>query len=58
MAKFKRNEPLNNLSASLENYLETISILKREKKYARIGAKALNVKSLRESSCVTSKGKT
>jgi DtxR family Mn-dependent transcriptional regulator len=47
MAKFKRNESLNNLSASLENYLETIAIVKREKKYARIGAivKALNVKS-------------
>ncbi|MDR2399987.1 MAG: metal-dependent transcriptional regulator [Endomicrobium sp.] len=47
MAKFKKNESLNNLSASLENYLETIAIVKREKKYARIGAiaKALNVKS-------------
>jgi DtxR family Mn-dependent transcriptional regulator len=47
MAKFKKIEPLNNLSASLENYLETIAMLKRKKKYARIGdiAKALNVKS-------------
>ncbi|MDR3306838.1 MAG: metal-dependent transcriptional regulator [Endomicrobium sp.] len=47
MAKLKRNGSLNNLSASLENYLETIAMLKREKKYARIGdiAKALGVKS-------------
>ncbi|MDR0401595.1 MAG: metal-dependent transcriptional regulator [Endomicrobium sp.] len=36
-----------NLSASLENYLETIAILKKRKRYARIGdiAKHLNVKS-------------
>jgi DtxR family Mn-dependent transcriptional regulator len=47
MAKFKKREPLSTLSASLENYLETIAMLKREKKYARIGdiAKSLNVKS-------------
>ena len=47
MVKFKRSESLNNLSASLENYLETIVMLKREKKHARIGdiAKSLNVKS-------------
>ncbi|MDR2437154.1 MAG: metal-dependent transcriptional regulator [Endomicrobium sp.] len=47
MAKLKRNESLYNLSASLENYLETIAVVKREKRYARIGtiAKALNVKS-------------
>ncbi|MDR3112901.1 MAG: metal-dependent transcriptional regulator [Endomicrobium sp.] len=44
--KFKRNDSLNNLSAALENYLETIAALKREKKYARVGdiAKSLNVK--------------
>ena len=37
---------MNNLSAALENYLETVAALKREKKYARIGdiAKSLNVK--------------
>jgi DtxR family Mn-dependent transcriptional regulator len=47
MAKFKKRKPLNNLSMSLEDYLETIAMLKREKKYTRIGdiAKALNVKS-------------
>ena len=47
MVKFKRSESLNNLSASLENYLETIMILKRKKKHVRIGdiAKSLNVKS-------------
>ncbi|MDR1122831.1 MAG: metal-dependent transcriptional regulator [Endomicrobium sp.] len=47
MAKFKKREPLNSLSASLENYLETIAMLKKEKEYARIRdiAKALNVKS-------------
>ncbi|MDR1662827.1 MAG: metal-dependent transcriptional regulator [Endomicrobium sp.] len=47
MAKFKRRKPFNNLSASLENYLETIAMLKKKKKYARIGdiAKASNVKS-------------
>ncbi|AKL98356.1 metal-dependent transcriptional regulator [Endomicrobium proavitum] len=40
------NHNINKLSAALENYLETIAALKREKKYARIGdiAKALNVK--------------
>ncbi|MDR2192734.1 MAG: metal-dependent transcriptional regulator [Endomicrobium sp.] len=44
--KFKSKDSLNNLSAALENYLETIALLKREKKYARIGdiAKSLNVK--------------
>jgi DtxR family Mn-dependent transcriptional regulator len=47
MTKFKKRKSLNNLSASLENYLETIAMLRREKKYARIRdiAKALNVKS-------------
>jgi DtxR family Mn-dependent transcriptional regulator len=47
VVKFKRSDSLNNLSAALENYLETIAALKREKKYARVGdiAKALNVKS-------------
>jgi len=47
VVKFKRSDSLNNLSAALENYLETIAALKREKKYARIGdiAKSLNVKS-------------
>ncbi|MDR0800008.1 MAG: metal-dependent transcriptional regulator [Endomicrobium sp.] len=47
MVKFRRSESLNNLSASLENYLETIVMLKRKKKHARIGdiAKSLNVKS-------------
>ena len=37
---------MSNLSAALENYLETVATLKREKKYARIGdiAKSLNVK--------------
>ncbi|MDR1942092.1 MAG: metal-dependent transcriptional regulator [Endomicrobium sp.] len=42
-----KKEGINNLSAALENYLETIAALKREKKYARIGdiANALNVKS-------------
>jgi DtxR family Mn-dependent transcriptional regulator len=47
MVKFKKGERLNTLSASLEDYLETIAMLKREKKYARIGdiAKSLNVKS-------------
>ncbi|MDR1695541.1 MAG: metal-dependent transcriptional regulator [Endomicrobium sp.] len=40
-------ENIGNLSAALENYLETIAGLKKEKKYARIGdiAKVLNVKS-------------
>ena len=43
----KKTVSINNLSAALENYLETIALLKREKKYARVGdiAKALNVKS-------------
>jgi len=43
----KKRRCFSNLSASLENYLETIAVLKREKKYARIGdiAKSLNVKS-------------
>ncbi|MDR0820044.1 MAG: metal-dependent transcriptional regulator [Endomicrobium sp.] len=47
MVKFRRSESLNNLSASLEDYLETIAVLKRKKAYARIGdiAKYLNVKS-------------
>jgi DtxR family Mn-dependent transcriptional regulator len=47
MVKFRRSESLNNLSASLENYLETIAVLKRKKTHARIGdiAKYLNVKS-------------
>ncbi|MDR3071306.1 MAG: metal-dependent transcriptional regulator [Endomicrobium sp.] len=47
MVKFKRKELPNNLSASLENYLETIAVLKKEKRYARIGdiAKSLDVKS-------------
>ncbi|MDR3256070.1 MAG: metal-dependent transcriptional regulator [Endomicrobium sp.] len=46
MVKFKRRESINNLSASLENYLETIAVLKKEKKYARISdiAKSLDVK--------------
>ena len=40
-------ENTGNLSAALENYLETIADLKKEKKYARIGdiAKVLDVKS-------------
>ncbi|GHT09599.1 hypothetical protein AGMMS49573_01410 [Endomicrobiia bacterium] len=47
MVKVRRSEALNNLSASLENYLETIAVLKRKKECARIGdiAKYLNVKS-------------
>lgn len=47
MIKFRRIESLNNLSASLENYLETIAMLKKENHYARIGdiAKSLSVKS-------------
>jgi DtxR family Mn-dependent transcriptional regulator len=47
MVKFRRSESLNNLSASLENYLEAIAVLKREEAHARIGgiAKYLNVKS-------------
>jgi DtxR family Mn-dependent transcriptional regulator len=47
MVKFKRSKSLDNLSASLENYLETIAMLKREKTYVRVGdiASSLNVKS-------------
>lgn len=47
MAKKKNANSLNNLSAALENYLETIAALKKEKKYARVGdiAKSLGVKS-------------
>jgi DtxR family Mn-dependent transcriptional regulator len=47
MVKFRRSEFLNNLSASLEDYLETIVVLKRKKAHVRIGdiAKYLNVKS-------------
>ncbi|GHT40516.1 Fur family transcriptional regulator [Endomicrobiia bacterium] len=47
MVKLKKNKSINNLSASLENYLETIAMLKREKKYARVCdiASSLNVKS-------------
>ncbi|MDR3275055.1 MAG: metal-dependent transcriptional regulator [Endomicrobium sp.] len=46
MTRFKRSEKINNLSASLEDYLETIAMLKKEKKHARVGdiAKSLNVK--------------
>ncbi len=42
-----KNASITNLSAALENYLESIALLKREKKHARVGdiAKALNVKS-------------
>ena len=38
---------IDNLSATLENYLETVAALKKEKKYARVGdiAKILDVKS-------------
>ena len=44
---FKKRRCFNNLSASLENYLETIAALKKGKKYTRIGdiARSLNVKS-------------
>jgi DtxR family Mn-dependent transcriptional regulator len=47
MVKFRRSESLKNLSASLENYLESIAVLKRKNAPARIGdiAKYLNVKS-------------
>lgn len=47
MVKFRRNESLDNLSASLENYLETIAVLKRRKAHVRIGdiAKYLKIKS-------------
>ena len=40
-------QSINKLSAALENYLETVAALKKEKKYARVGdiAKALDVKS-------------
>ncbi|MDR0977983.1 MAG: metal-dependent transcriptional regulator [Endomicrobium sp.] len=46
MAKLKKCETSNNISASLENYLEAIAMLKKKKRYARIGdiAKTLNVK--------------
>ena len=45
MAKSEANTV--KLSAALENYLETVAALKKEKKYARIGdiAKTLGVKS-------------
>jgi len=41
-----KSQDISQLSAALENYLETIAALKKEKKYARIGdiAKALDVK--------------
>jgi hypothetical protein len=42
MVKYKRSESLNNLSASLENYLETIAVLKR-KKHAQELAISLNI---------------
>jgi DtxR family Mn-dependent transcriptional regulator len=47
VTKFKRDEYFNNLSASLEDYLEAIAALKREKRYARVVdiAKSLSVKS-------------
>ncbi|MDR1401235.1 MAG: metal-dependent transcriptional regulator [Endomicrobium sp.] len=43
----KKRKCFNNLSASLENYLETIAALKKGKKCTRIGdvAKSLNVRS-------------
>ncbi|MCL1973089.1 MAG: metal-dependent transcriptional regulator [Endomicrobia bacterium] len=43
----KKEQTIIKLSAALENYLETVAALKKEKKYARIGdiAKALDVKS-------------
>jgi DtxR family Mn-dependent transcriptional regulator len=46
MVKLKIKEAAGSLSASLEDYLETIAALKREKKYARVSdiAKSLNVK--------------
>lgn len=39
--------PIDKLSSTIENYLETIAFLKKEKKYARVGeiAKHLGVKS-------------
>ncbi|MDR1720888.1 MAG: metal-dependent transcriptional regulator [Endomicrobium sp.] len=47
MINVKRRKYSDSLSASLENYLETIAALKRKKRYARIGdiARALKVKS-------------
>jgi DtxR family Mn-dependent transcriptional regulator len=47
MVRLKKIKSIQNLSASCENYLETIAMLKRKKKYARIGdiASSLNVKS-------------
>jgi DtxR family Mn-dependent transcriptional regulator len=47
MTNIKRSESISNLSASLENYLETIAMLKKEKRYTRVSdiAKSLNVKS-------------
>ncbi|MDR2676473.1 MAG: metal-dependent transcriptional regulator [Endomicrobium sp.] len=46
MKKLKKNKCIRDLSASLEDYLETIATLKKIKKYARIVdiAKYLNVK--------------
>ncbi|MCL2144093.1 MAG: metal-dependent transcriptional regulator [Endomicrobia bacterium] len=43
----KKEQSINKLSAALENYLETVAALKKEKKYARVGdiAKVLGVKS-------------
>ena len=43
----KKEQNVIKLSAALENYLETVAALKKEKKYARIGdiAKSLDVKS-------------
>lgn len=47
MARHKHGGNVNKLSAALEDYIETIAALKKEKKYARVGdiAKALGVKS-------------
>lgn len=47
MTKENKIESMDKLSASLENYLETIALLIQEKKHARVGdiAKALGVKS-------------
>jgi len=47
MIKLKKNRHISSLSASLEDYLETIAALKRENRYARVVdiAKSLNVKS-------------
>ena len=43
----KKEQNISKLSAALENYLEAVAALKKEKKYARIGdiAKFLDVKS-------------